>query len=509
MQYKTICCVVLGTSLFNLSLSAYGTKLLSLNKGMPPGLLSFAELHSVATHRDVQGTKHVRMQQYYKGYLVVGGYVIAHYPTNKAWMSGSIYQDLQTELGDPPKSFISNQSKALLQAKTKFAGELIVKDEVTPLVFVDEEKIAHWAYQVRLWVEPKHAIPKQPVIILDAQSFHELLSWDEVKTMRLPVNGQGYGGNAGTGLIQYGRDRTLLSLLRDPVVGKCYLDNNRVTVLDMEGGYGPQSIPVSFECSTVEAVYWTGKALDGYDKINDAYSPSNDALYVGTVVRDLYVDWYGVEPLEHALAIKPLIMRVHYGEGYENAFWDGKQMTFGDGGHSFYPLVSLSIGAHEVSHGFTERHSNLAYVGQSGGMNESFSDMAAQVAQFYVDGSNNWLIGSEILKDTGRGLALRYMDRPSLDGRSIERADEFRRDMDVHYSSGVYNRFFYLFSNKPGFNTRSAFGVVLKANMDYWVPHSTFKDGACGVVWAAMDLNLPIEPIVDAFNEVAIDTSSC
>ena len=107
-------------------------------------------------------------------------------------------------------------------------------------------------------------------------------------------------------------------------------------------------------------------------------------------------------------------------KGYENAFWDGKQMTFGDGDTMMYPLVSLGVGAHEISHGFTEQHSNLEYYGQSGGINEAFSDMAAQAAEYYSAKKNSWQIGPEIMKEDSGYEALRYMDKPSRDGSSID-----------------------------------------------------------------------------------------
>ncbi|MFZ4077202.1 MAG: M4 family metallopeptidase [Legionellaceae bacterium] len=489
--------------------SAHAASPWFLYKNKQVDALMLADVRPMGEHQDAQGIKHVRMQQYYQGFLVLGGEVVAHDLHHKRWFSGTLYRDLALDLGEPPPAFALKKAQALALIKAKYTRQRKVRETVEPMVYVDDEGDAHWAYQVRLWLEPHDAMPTHLVWILDASSWEVLLSWDEIKTAHVPAKAQGYGGNLGVGLIQYGADKPLLSITRDVSAGRCYLDDQRVVVLDMQRSYGTQSQAVAFKCGAEEASYWTGDKNDGYDQINDGYSPSNDAFYVGQVVRDFYLKRYGVEPLDRSLTVRPLIMRVHYGEKFENAFWDGKQMTFGDGGHSFYPLVSLSIGAHEVSHGFTERHSNLAYVGQSGGMNESFSDMAAQAVQAYVEGKNNWLIGAEILKEkTGQG-AIRYMDRPSLDGRSIEHAQAYRKGMNVHYSSGVYNRFFYLLATSQGFDTQRAFQIVLKANMDYWVAHTTFKEGACGVVWAAMDLEMPTAPVVKAFSEVGIDATPC
>ncbi|MEP0178001.1 MAG: M4 family metallopeptidase [Paraglaciecola sp.] len=73
-------------------------------------------------------------------------------------------------------------------------------------------------------------------------------------------------------------------------------------------------------------------------------------------------------------------------------------MTFGDGANTFYPLVSLDVSSHEVSHGYTEQNSNLVYSGKSGGLNEAFSDMAGEAAEYYMLGENDWLVGRKYSK---------------------------------------------------------------------------------------------------------------
>ena len=112
------------------------------------------------------------------------------------------------------------------------------------------------------------------------------------------------------------------------------------------------------------------ECINKYKFINGAFSPLNDAHYFGSVVFKMYKDWIGQAPLSF-----PLTMRVHYSNNYENAFWNGSSMTFGDGDLTFFPFVSLDISGHEVSHGSTEQNSNLIYSGQSGGINEAFSDI--------------------------------------------------------------------------------------------------------------------------------------
>lgn len=181
-------------------------------------------------------------------------------------------------------------------------------------------------------------------------------------------------------------------------------------------------------------------------------------------------------------------------------------MFFGDGVKMFYPLTSLGVGAHELSHGFTSDHSNLAYKNQSGGMNEAYSDMAAQAAEYYSVGKNTWHLGTEIVKGDG---ALRYMDEPTRDGHSIDNAKDYTDDLNVHYTSGVYNKAFYLLSTTDGWNTRKAFDVMVKANMDYWTSTSTYDQAACGVMKAASDLKYDTAAVAHAFSVVGVNTNAC
>jgi Zn-dependent metalloprotease len=239
-----------------------------------------------------------------------------------------------------------------------------------------------------------------------------------------------------------------------------------------------------------------------FKEINGAYSPINDAQYFGQVVYDVYNDWYGVPVLPFQLTLK-----VHYGVEVENAYWTGDSMLFGDGKTIFYPLVALDVVAHEVSHGFTDFNSDLIYSGQSGGINESFSDMAGEAAKYYMRGTNDFMCGYDIFKDPDG--ALRYLYDPPLDGRSIDHVDDYYTGMDVHYSSGIFNKAFYLIATASAeWNTQKAFDIFVKANQDYWTPSTNFQQGAEGAQDAAADYGYPCEDVRDAFAVVGI-TLTC
>ena len=219
--------------------------------------------------------------------------------------------------------------------------------------------------------------------------------------------------------------------------------------------------------------------------------------FLGGLVFDMYNDWLGVAPLSFQL-----VMRVHYKNEYENAFWNGSSMTFGDGAETYYPFVDINISAHEISHGFTEQNSNLIYSGESGGINEAFSDMAGEAAELYWRGSVDWYVGGDLIKNED---GIRYFETPSLDGHSVGHVDDYHIGMNVHYSSGIYNRAFYLLANKSGWSIQKAFEIFAYANMNYWGASETFNTAACGVLESAHDLGYNALDVDAIFQLVGAD----
>jgi pseudolysin len=318
--------------------------------------------------------------------------------------------------------------------------------------------------------------------------------------------GSGYGGNEKMGKLTYGGNLPLLNIERDQTRWLCYLKNTEVTVKD---AYSKEIVLFGCKKRSKKNIYWD----DSFDAVNGGYSPSNDALFAGHVIKGMYQDWYQIPALKDANGNPMMLnMLVHLKD--DNAYWDGQVMIFGDGISMFYPLTSLGVGAHEVSHGFTQQHSNLNYYYQSGGLNESFSDMAAQAAEFYATGKNSWQIGPEIMKGDG---ALRYMDTPSKDcgGRepgdwcSIDNMSQYWQGLDVHYSSGIFNRVFYLMGTANGWDTKKAFDVMVQANRFYWTSDTDFAHAACGVMSAAQDLQYDLDAVSSALLTVGLDPSQC
>lgn len=494
-----------------------------------PGLLKTAQvpgdaLQLVQQHQDKHHVTHARMRQTYSGFPVFGGDVILHARqslpamltagSKAVSMNGKIYKGLAADLGQPPADFVTHGADALQHFKSQWiAQKKMTDDTVSPMVYVDDRHRAHWAYKISMLLSTDNKIPERPTAIVDAKTYQVFLQWNDIKTVRSKVSGRGFGGNRHAGLHQFGVILPKLQLMRDDKIGMCYMENAHAKVVNMMHRYERRNQAMRFVCSESmrqsDNSFLTGYKGDGYDKVNGAYSPTNDALYAGNIIFDMYKNWYDIAPIEENEEAKPLIMRVHFGIWYDNAFWDGEQMTFGDGGDEFYPMVSLGVAAHEISHGFTQHHADLIYAMQPGGMNEAFSDMAAQATEYYASGTNSWTIGSELVKKASGMSAFRFMDRPSRDGKSIDDASQYTPELDVHHSSGVYNRLFYLLSTQPGWNVRKAFDVMMTANSDYWTPTTTFDEGACGILDAAQSYNYDMADVKQVLDQVGVHYSDC
>ncbi|WP_158657782.1 M4 family metallopeptidase [Agarilytica rhodophyticola] len=447
------------------------------------GVKGFSSIADFVARKEQKSDKHIRMDQYYKGVKVYGGEIISH--LNKADIahnvSGYIMQDLKLDTVVP-----SIDENTALAAAGFDENNSHYKNPKVQLVVTSHGKSGTLAYHIN-YVIDDGVEPSRPFILIDAHSGEIIEQRDGLTHAEV---GTGPGGNEKTGQYFYGTDFGFLDVTQNGT--ECSMENTNVRTINLNNTTDGTDIH-TFECPQNEAKF-----------INGAYSPLNDAHFFGSIVFNMYDQWLDTAPLTFQLT-----MRVHYGVNYENAFWDGSSMTFGDGATTFYPLVSLDVASHEVSHGFTEQNSNLIYAEQSGGINEAFSDIAGEAAECFnsmqEDGtcSNDWLVGAQIFKGDG---SLRYFEDPTLDGRSIGHADDFTAGMDVHFSSGVFNRAFYLLANMDGWDVKKAFTVFARANQNYWTESTDFDDGACGVQSAAADAGYSTEDVTTAFNTVGVLT---
>ena len=242
----------------------------------------------------------------------------------------------------------------------------------------------------------------------------------------------------------------------------------------------PSAVPGSGLRRTVHDAH-NGTALPGDAVRNEGQGPTSDVAVnqaydgLGQTWR-LYDEAFGRDSIDgNGL---PLIATVHYDRQYDNAFWNGAQMVFGDGdGTIFLGFTrSLDVIGHELTHGVTESTAALTYNGQSGALNESISDVFGSLVKQRALGQAadqaDWLIGAELLAPGVDGVALRSMKAPGTAyddariGKDPQPADmsgyvETRDDNGgVHINSGIPNRAFYLVASAVGGNAWETPGQI-------------------------------------------------
>lgn len=205
----------------------------------------------------------------------------------------------------------------------------------------------------------------------------------------------------------------------------------------------------------------------------------------------------------------PINSYVHFSYYYNNAFWDGSRLTYGDGdGYFFGPWNSIDIVGHELTHGVTEFTSNLIYHGESGALNESFSDIFGNLIEFETEGApgtgtGSWRCGEDItLNDVGAGI--RNMANPNEFDDPDTYLGDFWADVNgidnggVHINSGVQNFWFYLLAeggsgtndngdayDVVGIGLDDAASIAYHNNTSFLVPYSNFYDARAGSILCA------------------------
>lgn len=183
-----------------------------------------------------------------------------------------------------------------------------------------------------------------------------------------------------------------------------------------------------------------------------------EAAYVQQKVYDYYKSTFGRNGIDGAggpAAVTShgysyITSTANYSRSYVNAYWDPTSlyMVYGGGdGVNSKSLTTLDIGGHEMTHGVTQYEANLTYSGESGALNESFSDVFGAMVERSVEGTsaNTWIMGEETWTPSVAGDGLRYLDDPAADGYSEDYySSSVTPSDDVHYSSGIGNLAFYL-----------------------------------------------------------------
>jgi len=435
--------------------------------------LSGADDFTVSSVAEAAGLFHVRLQEVHDGVAVSGSEVIVHADdTTFLGLNGVVTRNL----GDFDVTPVISAEQALEAARADHGGSELSDEARVLLIRPGDDGVgAALVWQVG-FTSPATASREAGIWMyqIDARDRRIVERWNALETIE---QASGAGGTP----------KKANSWSKELDVEKDSDDGKGNVVYKMDS---PRFATVNRQ---------TGDQLikGPLDAMPDA--AANDAHGFAEITADMMKNWMGRDSLDDkGLKIKSRVHDTSACAGApENACWDGVQMTYGDGGVTFHPLSgAVDVVAHELNHGFTSFHSKLQYRNnQSGGLNESFSDVAGTIAEFYREGeAADFNIGEDVTK---KADALRYMCEPTKDGVSIGDAKKYRDGMDLHLSSGVPNRAFCLSVGRfktVGTGTTTLNGVQqvgkiwYTANAGYWTATSTYEQACKGVIDAARSL---------------------
>lgn len=401
-----------------------------------------AELKARSTLTDALGQTHVRLDQYHQGVRVFEGEAISHLNAQGrvAAVTSAIRGNLKVST-TPALSEATAIAKALDGVAALGGVTTTASLEILPRG--ERGAIDRLVWHVVAEVENDAQDPGRWDVFVDAQTGEVVWSFDSLETTAA----------TGTGRTQYLGNRTInLDLVSSYYYLRDTTKNNSYTC-DMNNG--------SSTCTTFRSTSSTfgDNVVDGTNRATSAA----DAHHAMMASWNYFKNVHGRNGINGSGS--RTYSRVHYGSNYDNAFWNASCfcMTYGDGSGTpggstgFLPLVSIDVGGHEMAHGVTRSSANLTYSGESGGLNESTSDIFGSMVEYYVNSTvdvPDYLIGERIKpsnwntdrtwKNLSSPAALRYMQHPSLDGKSQNCWYSGIGNLNVHYSSGPNNHMFYL-----------------------------------------------------------------
>ena len=424
---------------------------------------------------DADGTEHVRFDRTYNGLPMIGGDVVMHSRNGKL---AGVSQTLKSTARPALKAQVSGD-QAIVEAGARF-GSRFIGAPTSRMVVYARDIAPVLAHEVVMHGIKADQTPTEMHYFVDARNGKILDAWDTVQTAR-PGPG---GGTSCTLTAAVGTGNSMSEGTVTLNTAKCGTTYQMVDTTRGGGATHNMSMLTTGMGSLV-----TGTTnVWGNGLISNAQTVAADAHYGIATTWDYYKNKHG----RNGIANDGMgaISRVHYGRNYQNAFWsDGCFcMTFGDGdnGASILPLVALDIAGHEMSHGVTSRSAKLVYSGQSGGLNEATSDIFGTMVEYYANNANDpgdYVIGEKLFANNAdMKQAIRWMFKPSLDGQSPDCYSSTIGNIDVHYSSGVANHFYYLLAE--GAVVPAGFGAGSWANL---TPASLVCNGNTSLVGIGRD----------------------
>ncbi len=464
------------------------------------GLNTNSDVYELRNQQNDQlGMVHYRYQQLHRGIPVEGGEMLLH---EKNGYLQTANGEVVTGISGSPQPLIT-PTEALQWAEQHigathylhhdeeqlryFQGVLDHPEDLLPspeLVWAHPDynnrgEEYRLAYKLDIYaLEPM----SRQYVFVDAQNGELLFTLDRICN----------GNTVGTAETRYHGTRPIYT---DSVSAEVYRLRETIT----GGGIETYDLNTTTQYSQAVDFIDSNNYWNNYNAEQDEVA--TDAHWGAQVTYEYFYNEHGRDSYDDQGA--KLISYVHYGQNYVNAFWNGQFMTYGDGNGSFGPLTALDVVAHEISHGVTGNSARLIYRGESGALNESFSDIFGAAVEFLNDSADgDWIIGEEM---NASGLRNMKNPKPYGDPNTYQGQNWgyglFIDNGYVHSNSGVQNFWFYLLSDGDagvndhgdqyvvkGIGVQKAGAIAYRNLNNYLTRSSDHFDARQGALQAAADL---------------------
>jgi Zn-dependent metalloprotease len=465
--------------------------------------------------KDKTDRAHTHVRQTHNGVPVFGGEAIVHLDTVTEAEAEPTTDTLVPNVNVSTDPALT-ADYAVVAAKAKFkekkgCDECLTDAPVVDLWVLRHEEVDHLVYRVQLSRLDGTENTSEPVYFIDAHTGELVWSYDNLQTQA--ATGSGVSLYSGTKSINTYKSGS-----------SYYMEDHSRAIGTFDNRNSAQIIASLGIISS----YGTNYRYTDADNVwnTTAQKAGVDAHYGASKVYDYFLNVHGRNGIDGAGGPRTLTSIngttkfitsiVHFGKSFNNAFWtDSKnQMFYGDGdGTSFTPLVTLDICGHEMQHGITSRTAGLTYSGESGALNESWSDVFGAMVELYAEGQETpatWWIGEDAYTPSTAGDALRYMDTPHRAGNYgytanddpdhySERYTGTSDNGGVHINSGIPNHVYYLVAKGgahahiagpivTGIGTDKAAKIWYKAVTTYMTSSTNFAGARAATLSAATSL---------------------
>ncbi|WP_327304463.1 M4 family metallopeptidase [Streptomyces sp. NBC_01298] len=409
--------------------------------------------------KDADGTTHTTYERTYNGIPVLGGDLTVH---AKGGVTKSVTKATNADIkvADTTATVTPASADAAAVSSANAAGSKDAKaSKGARKVIWAADGVPVLAFETVVGGVQHDGTPSELHVISNAKTGAKITQWQAIET---GTGNTMYSGQVTLGTSPSGSNFTLTDAGRGS--HKTY---------DLNGGTGSGTGTLF---SGPDDIWGTGAA-------SSRETAGADAHYGAQLTWDYYKNVHGRNGLRND-GVAPY-SRVHYGSAYVNAFWSDSCfcMTYGDGTSNTHPLTSIDVAAHEMTHGLTSVTGNMTYSGESGGLNEATSDIFAAAVEFNANNPQDvgdYLVGEKI-DINGDGTPLRYMDKPSKDGGSKDAWYSGIGSIDVHYSSGPANHWYYLASEGSG--AKVVNGVSYNSPTSDGLPVTAIGRDAASKIW--------------------------